>query len=73
MKKAIVVLISVIIFSLSSSAQVSVFGKLTGNTVSPCITVFGTKKISEKFVFTYFALVNQKWAESQIGIAYSPV
>lgn len=57
------------------SAQVSVFSKLSleSGKVTPTMTIFGSKPISEKVGFTYFALVNQGWAEAQLGLSYSPV
>jgi len=54
-------------------AQVEVYGRYTINgTVEPDINIYGTKKISEKFDFTYFALVEKGWATLYLGISYSP-
>lgn len=72
MKKLIVSLI-IALFSFSSLfAQVSLFTKFSNGKVIPCATIFGTKMINEKIGFTYFALVNQKWAETYVGLSYSP-
>lgn len=64
----IVVLCSVVVFS-----QVSFFSKvsLESGKMTPTATIFGTKLISSKVNFTYFALVNQNWAEALVGVNYS--
>ena len=57
----------------SAFSQVSVFTKFseTGK-VTPCVTIFGTKPIVDKVNLTYFSLVQEGWAEAQLGLAYSP-
>jgi len=73
MKNFIVTLVVIILSSLNLSAQVEIYGRYTiGGTVEPDINVFGTKKISEKFNLTYFALIEEKWSEALIGVSYSP-
>ena len=71
MKKSIIAILFVVV-SISSFAQVSVSTKYSEGTLSTCATIFGTKSISEKLSFTYFALVSEKWAETMLGVAYSP-
>lgn len=75
MKKLFVMLCLLIATGLVGKAQLSIFTSYNSksNTVSPCATIFGTKPISEKISFTYFALVNQNWAETYIGLNYHPV
>ncbi len=77
MKKSVIFgLLLVLALSLVSSAsfaQVTVYAKYSNGKVIPCVTVFGTKKINDKISFTYFALIQKKWAEAYWGVAYSPV
>lgn len=61
-----------LLVSVSSFAQVSIFTKYSEGKLSPCATIFGTKPISEKMNFTYFALISESWAETQLGASYSP-
>ncbi len=68
-----VILISFILsLAWTSSAQVSVFTRYNGDKLTPCATIFGNKKVSDQVSLTYFGLVNQNWAEVQIGFSYAP-
>ncbi|MBN2854585.1 hypothetical protein JXK06_03600 [Patescibacteria group bacterium] len=71
--KKLIVFIFLFIISIYSFAQVSVFTKYSEGKLSPCATIFGTKPISEKVNFTYFALVSEGWAETQLGFNYAPL
>jgi len=71
MKKSIIFIL-LLVASVSSFAQVSVFTKYSEGKLAPCATIFGIKPINEKISFTYFALVSEKWAETMLGVAYSP-
>lgn len=71
MKKSIIFIL--LLVSSVSFAQVSVFTKYSDGKIIPCATIFGTKPINDKVSFTYFALVQEKWAETMLGVAYSPV
>lgn len=75
MKKVIVLLI-VIFCGFKSYSQLEVYGRYTeGGKVDPDINLYGEKKLfsdSSKFSLTYFALVEQTWAEGLVGISYSP-
>ncbi|NCN99611.1 hypothetical protein GW920_00565 [Candidatus Falkowbacteria bacterium] len=71
MKKSIIFIL--LLVSSVSFAQVSVFTKYSDGKLAPCATIFGTKPINDKVSFTYFALVSEKWAETMLGVAYSPI
>ncbi len=73
MKKVIAVVLMVVLCS-AVSAQVSIFSKVSLETgkIVPTATFFGSKPILNQVSFTYFALVNQGWAEAQLGLSYSP-
>jgi len=71
--KKIAVIFLFVVFSCGLYSQVTIYGKYADKEIIPCATIFGTTKITEKVGFTYFALVAEKWAETQIGISYSPV
>lgn len=66
----------VILLSVSSFSQIQMFGKYTPKgTIEPDINVFGyAKKLDSTgtFKLSYFALVEESWAEGLIGISYSP-
>lgn len=73
MKKVIVLVVAlcsvIVVYS-----QVSVFSKLSleSGKMVPTVTICGSRPISSKVGFTYLALVNQSWAEAQLGMSYSP-
>ncbi|MFZ2205383.1 MAG: hypothetical protein WAV23_02235 [Minisyncoccia bacterium] len=72
MKKLIMVLICSFTAVVAHS-QVEIFGRYTlDGKVEPDINIFGTKKISEKFNLTYFALIEEQWSEGLIGFSYAP-
>ena len=72
--KKIVVSIVVILFALTSQAQVTAYGRYTEgkSSVDADINIYGEKKISKKINFTYFSLVEKSWAEGLLGVSYSP-
>lgn len=74
--KKIIVLSIIIFFGFRSYSQLEVYGRYTqGGKVDPDINLYGEKKLfsdSSKFSLTYFALVEQTWAEGLVGISYSP-
>lgn len=71
--KKLVIFLALILGCLYTSAQVEIYGRYTiGKTIEPDINIYGVKKISEKFSFTYFALIEKNWAETCLGFAYSP-
>ena len=39
----------------------------------PVIDYFGSKKINDKFLLTFFGLVREQWGQALIGLSYSPV
>lgn len=68
------VLILVVIMSFSLFSQLSLYVKYSeGGKTAPGAAIFGTKPIIDKVSFTYFVLVQEKWAETMIGAAYAPV
>lgn len=73
-KLAVILVISICSFVTVVSAQVSVFSKLSleSGKIAPTVTICGSRPISNKVGFTYFGLVNQNWAEAQLGASYSP-
>lgn len=71
MKKVIFFIVTLFI-SVIMFSQVSVFTNYSEGKFNPCVTISGTKMISEKIGITYFSLVQEKWAEAQIGLSYSP-
>jgi len=72
MKKCLVVLVFLVL-SCELSAQIQAYSRYTVNAqVEPDINIFGTKKISETFKLTYFALVEESWSEALIGLSYAP-
>ena len=63
----------VLFFSLSLSAQIEVYGRYTkGGSIEPDINFYGSKKISQSWKVTYFALVESTWSEALIGLTYVP-
>jgi hypothetical protein len=73
--KSLVVVVFFVTFLVSNLfSQVTIYSRYghKSEKITPCVTVFGVKKITEKMGFTYFALVNNTWAEAQIGLTYSP-
>ena len=71
MKKLIISALFSLI-SFISFSQITAYAKFSNNTVSPTVMIFGAKPLSEKIDFTYFAFVQEKWAETYCGLAYSP-
>ncbi|MCX6795600.1 MAG: hypothetical protein NT165_02670 [Candidatus Falkowbacteria bacterium] len=76
--RKLVMLVSLFIVSLNSFAQIQVFEKIAKG-AKPAIDInfFGYGKIdtsaNAKFKMTYFALVEEKWAEGLVGVSYTPV
>lgn len=67
------VLILVVIMSFSLFSQFSLYTKYSeGGKLAPGAAIFGTKPIVNQVNFTYFILVQEKWGEAMVGIAYSP-
>ncbi|MFZ4648919.1 MAG: hypothetical protein ACOYMB_04840 [Patescibacteria group bacterium] len=71
----VMLLVAVSIFQ-TVSGQIQIFGKYTENgAIEPDFNVFGYgPKLDSlgKFKISYFALVEEKWAEGLIGVSYSP-
>lgn len=61
------------IFVSTSYAQVQIYGRYTtGGKVVPDFNYYGEKKLSKKVNLTFFALIEQKYAEAYIGFSYAP-
>ena len=70
--KNLIITLAFIIVSISAFSQIEVYGRYTtGGNIEPNINIFGTKKISERFNLTYFALVEETWSEALVGFDYS--
>jgi len=66
-------LIILLIFPVLASAQLELYSKFNNDgSVMPVIDYFGSKKINEKFSFTFFGLVREQWGQALIGLSYSP-
>ncbi len=71
--KKLAIIITVCLYTLTSYAQLEMYGRYTVNgKVEPSFNLYGEKKISEKVNLTYFALVEEKWSEALVGLSYSP-
>lgn len=72
--KKVMFLVVFCLVSFSVMSQVSIFSKVSLETgkIVPTVTICGQKPISSKVSFTYLALVNQTWAEAQVGLSYAP-
>lgn len=75
-KKMKKILSAAIFFCFLSSSivfsQVQLFGTYSDGKIKPDVNIFVTKKISDKVKFTAFGLIEEKWAEGLVGVAYSP-
>lgn len=59
---------------LVSFSQIEIYGRYTdGGKIEPNINIFAVKKLTEKLSVTGFALVEEKYAEALVGLAYAPV
>lgn len=72
--KNITVSILMLLVSVSASAQMQIFQKITEEKPSSInFNVYKSQSVdSTKFKVFYFALVEKNWAEAQVGIAYCP-
>lgn len=68
MKKYVLVF-AIIALSLNSFSQISLFSNMTSESQIPCLTIYQTMGLNEEgdFGLTLFTLINQNWAEAQIG------
>lgn len=59
---------------ISVNAQATFFTKISDGKITPCVTIYGTKPLTEsgKIGFTYFGLVQENWADAQFGLYYNP-
>ena len=74
MNKNLLIFFFLVNFIITSFGQVQIYAKYTyKGTMNPVINIYGTKKISDNFKFSYFSLVEKSWAEGLAGITYSPV
>jgi len=74
MKKVLIIFLF-IFCSAQLYSQIQIYGRKTceaNTTIEPDINIFGSKKITENFSLTYFALVEEKWSECLIGFSHSP-
>lgn len=71
--KKVICLLTLIVFAYVADAQVEIYGRHTDDgKVAPDLNIFVTKRISEKFDFTYFGLVEKNFSQSQVGFMCSP-
>lgn len=72
-EKIAIIILATILFSLTSYAQVELYGRFTKDKQTQAdFNIYGEKKISEKFVFTYFGMIEQTFAQGYAGVSYSP-
>lgn len=72
MKKTICLFVMTFL-AITLYAQVEVYTRInTDRTIEPDLNIYGTKKISSKMKFTYFALLEENWSEGLLGCEYSP-